>query len=217
VLRAAGGGSHELCRQVTYSHVEPFRERRAAGQPLIILQSHFGNFDLVAYAFATQGFPLHTVMKKLRNKKLNELLVTTRQQHDITVHLKGKETFSTLREALQRGDWIGVLPDQRPRRGRGVEVQFLGKPARLFQGPALLHLETGAPIAYCFGTRQNEPGRHHVTFEFLTPRTPTEDREADVRAVMQQIADAMERAIRRHPDHYFWFHRLWGKRLGATV
>ncbi|MHC4392203.1 MAG: LpxL/LpxP family acyltransferase, partial [Planctomycetota bacterium] len=41
VLRAAGGGSHELCRQVTYSHVEPFRERRAAGQPLIILQSHF--------------------------------------------------------------------------------------------------------------------------------------------------------------------------------
>ena len=48
---------------------------------------------------------------------------------------------------LGEGGWVGLLPDQNAKE-RGVTVNFLGKPASFFKGPALLQIATGAPNAF---------------------------------------------------------------------
>lgn len=213
VLRSSGSAPSGLERNVTYDALDPLHDLKAAGGPVLFMQPHLGNFDLAAYAFAMQGFPLHTVMKKIRNPRLNTFIMGTREQHNIVVHLKSKETREQLQGVLASGGWLGVLPDQRPRGGRGVEVQFLGKPARIFAGPAIMHLESGAPLCLAYDERLADPIRHHVHFHFLRKIEPTGDRSVDVRAIMQQVADSMDAAIRAAPAQYFWFHRLWGKEL----
>lgn len=217
VLRSSAPGNGGVDANVTYDALTPFEDLRRQRRPLVILQGHFGNFDLTAYAFAKRGFPLHTVMKRLNNPSITRLVVETREAHDITVHLKGRDTYAEMREVLQSRGWVGILPDQRPRHGQGTEVRLLGQPARLFDGPALLHLETGAPLCLAFGERDaKDPRHHHVRHTFLESHPPTGDREADVQAIMQRIADGLSDGIRRNPAQYFWFHRLWGKDVSPS-
>lgn len=212
VIRASRGPK-DLAEIVSYDPLDFFHELRERGGGVVIMQPHLGNFDLAAYAFAIQGFHLHTVMKKVNNPRINELLVGTRGRFNITVHIKAKDTYAKLLELLQGGGWLGVVPDQRPRGGRGVEVDFLGKPARIYPGPALLSLETGARMVLGWGERQADPTRHHVHVHVFDEYQPTGDRDADVQAMMQTVADAMSDAIRQAPGQYFWFHRLWGKEV----
>ena len=213
VLRASGGKTN--MEHVTFDPLEEIRALKAGGGPVVVVQPHLGNFDLIAYAFALQGFPLHTVMKKIGNRRLNDLVLRTREEFAITVHLRSKETYKTLLTLMEGGSWLGVLPDQRPRRGKGVEVSFLGQPARIFPGPALYALEVGARIVVGWGERLgSDPRKHHGHLRVLPVYTATGDREADVQAIMQMAVDAFEEGIRASPGQYFWFHRLWGKELG---
>lgn len=212
VLRASSDAHGPLHENVGYDALESFEKLRDEGRPVVIVQPHMGNFDLAAYGFAMRGFPLHTVMIRIRNRRLHDLIVRTREAHGITVHVASRRIYLTLRRVLRRGGWVGILPDQRPRREHGVEVCLLGRPARIFPGPALLHLDTGAPLFLAISERlPGDPRRHHVHIRSLEPPPSTGDREADVRAIMQAVADGMSEAIRRNPGQYFWFHRLWGK------
>lgn len=223
-LRSSVPGSRGLGANVSFDPLEPFDRLRAEKTPVIFIQGHFGNFDLVAYAFAARGFPHHTVMKGLKNDRLERMIVATRVRNGVTVHLKGSDSYREVLDALKAGDWVGLLPDQRARR-RGATVDFLGRPATIFQGPALFHLETGAPICMAIGERSaTDPTRHHVAFRFVSTPAPTGDRDEDARAIMQAIIDALADAVRANPSHYFWFHRLWGKpdaapdaRVTATI
>lgn len=213
VMRCSGTLQGDLQRNVTYDSLEFFEDLQASQSPVVIMQPHLSNFDLASFAFAVKGYPLHVVMKKLGNTRLTRFVVETRERHNITVHLKGKETYPLLLEVLAGGGWLGVCPDQRPRNGRGVEVDFLGKPARIFPGPAVLHLETGVRLCLAWDERLEDPSRHHVHVRPISPPPATGDRDADVKAIMQVVADAMGEAIRKNPAQYLWFHRLWGKAI----
>ena len=37
----------------------------------------------------------------------------------------------------------------------------------------------------------------------------TGDRDGDLRRNMQRIVDALEQIIRRHPDQWYMFRRMW--------
>ena len=213
MLRSSGSTPSGLEKNFSYDSLDPFHELKASGGPVLFVSPHLGNFDLAGHAFTMQGFPLHTVMKQIQNPRLNDLIMGIREQHDIVVHIKSKDTRQQLRGVLGAGGWLAVFPDQRPHGRRGVKVQFVGKPARIFPGAAIMHLESGAPLCLAYDERLADPRRHHIHLVFLPKFEPTGDRDADVRAIMQQVADRMSAAIRAAPGQYFWFHRLWGKEL----
>jgi Kdo2-lipid IVA lauroyltransferase/acyltransferase len=216
LLRSTAPGASGLERNVSFDSFHPFEKLRAEKRALVILQPHAGNFDLAAYAFAERGFPHHTVMKLIENPRLQRLIASTRERHGVTVHVKAKKSFEEIVAALRKGDWVGLLPDQNAK-GRGVTVDWLGSPASIFKGPALFHLATGAPICLALDERLADPRRHHVHFRFLAPRAPTGDEAADVRAIMQDVADAYAPLVLRNPAQYFWFHRLWGKDVAPAA
>ena len=202
-----------LERNVTFDDLTELERLRDAKRPVICVQGHIGNFDLAAYAFAGRGFPHHTVMRAVKNPYVNSMVVNVREKHGVTVHEKGPETGREIRDLLGRGEWLGILPDQNAKE-RGVTVDFLGQPASLYRGAASFHLETGAPLCVAVDERsRTDPRKHHVGYEILPPAVRTGDEEADVRAVMQQVADALGRKILRNPEQYFWMHRLWGKAM----
>lgn len=207
--------SRGLEAAVEVEGLDRFRALRDARTPIIFLQPHAGNFDLAAYSFASRGFPHHTVMRPVKNPRVNDFLVRTRERNGVRVHLKGPESFDELLALLRAGDWLGLCPDQNAK-ARGITVDWLGKPASIFRGPATLHLATGAQIIVVVDERLAEdPCRHRANMTWLPPRAPTGDEAADVLAIMQAVADAMAVEIRRNPGQYFWFHRLWGKAVAA--
>lgn len=198
--------------EVEIENEDRLQAARDAGKPLIFCTPHNSNFDAGSYAFG-QKYPVNVVMKALESPRFNDLVVRTRNRQGLKMILVGKGTYDELEAFLRRGEWIAVLPDQNAK-ARGITVNFLGQPASLFKGPALLHLETGAQIVVATVVRNREkPGKLYDHMTFIDPYPPTGDREADLVAVTQRIADAIAAIILRDPGQYFWFHRMWGKKL----
>ena len=60
----------------------------------ILLTAHFGNWELLGYALATLGFPVHAVMRPLDNPYLNKYLEQTRGKRGLKLLYKKTWTWS---------------------------------------------------------------------------------------------------------------------------
>lgn len=186
------------------------------GRGAILCSPHAGSFERMASAAVRRGIDLHAVMAPLANPRFDELVATCRRRAGLEVLTRGRISPYALLERLERGSMLGLLPDQNTR--HGVKVDFLGKPARTYRGPAVLHLRSGAPLVVCVNRRDPvDPRRHHVAIRVLPVHPPGDDRDEDVRVITQRICDAMSAEILEAPGQYFWLHRRWGRGVALGV
>jgi hypothetical protein len=92
----------------------------------------------------------------------------------------------------------------------GIPVRFFGETAYLPAGPAAIALKSGA--AMVTGALLRVPGTLRFTgaWEQIHYRhLITGDKEADIEAITQEIAYALERTISRHPDQWYMFRPMW--------
>jgi KDO2-lipid IV(A) lauroyltransferase len=109
--------------------------------------------------------------------------------------------------ALRQNEMLAILVDQ-PDDEDWVEVKFFGEPAHFPGGAATLALRTGARVIPGGLVRVGERKflgfiDGHIRFQ------PTGNREADIQALTQCIVSSLENWIRRYPDQYYMFRRLW--------
>jgi KDO2-lipid IV(A) lauroyltransferase len=115
-------------------------------------------------------------------------------------------------DALRSGRIVGILLDQNASRREGVFVPFFGVPASTSKGMALIALRTGAPVLPVF-IRRRPDGRHVVD---AGPPVPV-PADGDVVAFTRAFNEAIEAAIRRAPEQWFWLHRRWKTRPGEKA
>lgn len=84
---------------------------------------------------------------------------------------------------------------------------MFGRSRRLPAGPALLSLQTGAPIVVA-DIYETKRGWRCVLHEPLAI-DPTGDRRADATALTRQLATAFERAISASPSDWHLFQPGW--------
>ena len=78
--------------------------------------------------------------------------------------------------------------------------------------PAELHLATRSPIVVATTNRCADGIRHVLRVWDVIEFTPTEDHDADVRAIITRINAAVERAVREYPEQWLWIHQRWKTR-----
>jgi KDO2-lipid IV(A) lauroyltransferase len=110
---------------------------------------------------------------------------------------------------LRRGETLAIVVDQNMRPKRGIFVDFFDELACTTPAAAVLSLRSGAPLLAAFPVREPD-GRHRVRLE--GPFTTDLRGSAAVHALTQALTRAVERAVRAHPDHWFWVHRRWKTR-----
>jgi KDO2-lipid IV(A) lauroyltransferase len=102
---------------------------------------------------------------------------------------------------LREGGFLGVLADQRVRRG-GYRVSFLGQDTQLAEGPVRLAGAAGSPLVP-LGIHRRPDHRHRI--RVLPPIEP----EGDPRERTQDLADALGRLIAEAPAQWVWIHPRW--------
>jgi len=165
-----------------------------------LLTAHIGNWEVMGALFSIlSGGKLSVVAKPLKNKRVNRLINEIRENFGIKVIPTGRGT-EILRE-LKRGNYVGILLDQRPKVREGVLTEFLGRKTYTNKGLALLSKKTGKPVipAFCFF----EGNKYKI--EVYEPILP----EGIVEELTQKYTSAIERAVRKRPEQWFWFHRRW--------
>jgi KDO2-lipid IV(A) lauroyltransferase len=113
--------------------------------------------------------------------------------------------------ALGAGRLVGILLDQNAARHESVFVPFFGDQASTSKSIAVLALRTGAPVLPIFTWREDR-GRHRVAIG--TPiAIPEGGQNAEaIVELTRRCTEAIEQAVRRHPEQWLWMHARWRTR-----
>lgn len=180
------------------------------GQPprsVVAAIGHFGNFELHArFGQFAPAYRSATTYRGLRQPSLNRLLQSMRERSGCLFFERRFEAPALKAFMNQPGIMLGLLSDQSGGPG-GLRLPFLGHPCSTSPAPALFALRYNCAlhigICYRVGLARwrIEGGPEIPTRENGQPRSTA--------AIMLDINQAFETAVRRDPANWFWVHNRW--------
>jgi KDO2-lipid IV(A) lauroyltransferase len=197
---------------IKFRHRDELVRALCTGRPVIVLSGHFGNWEMATAALGQFGFPAGVVARDLDNPYLHDWFARWRQA---TGHrlISKKGGASDMVAFMQNGGCLAMLADQ-DAGSRGLFVPFFGKPASTFKSIALLALQYRALICVCYSRRLDDDFENSrwVKYEVGCEEVidPDDYNDADaIRQITERYTLALERAVERSPEQYFWVHRRW--------
>lgn len=183
---------------------EVVEEARGAGQGIIFLTPHLGCFE-VAALYVAQRIPLNSLYRPPHQRWLEPLMVNGRTRGQARVSPANLRGVRTLYKALQRGEAVGLLPDQAPQVGEGTWAEFFGRPAYTMTLVRRLQKQTGAAVVFVFAERLPRGKGYRLHFEKFSGGELTE----------RDMNRGVERLIRSCPTQYLWSYNRYKVPAGA--
>lgn len=185
----------------------------AKQQGCILLGAHLGSFEIArAYAHETQGPPASMVMYEENARKLNEVLKAINPDLAQQVIGLGKiDSMLKVEEALQRGEFIGILADRGLEHGgASMTCDFLGEPASFPTGPLRIAYILKKPVLLMAGVYRGG-NRYDLYFEQLIDMSTEQGMSRDeiLRQAMQHYVAGIEKHCRNAPYNWFNFYDFW--------
>lgn len=176
------------------------------GHGVILVSGHLGNWEIGAQVL-TRFKPLTGVARAMDNPRVQRLLERRQMRGDFETVDKHMVNPMELISALRKDRILALLTDQHAGNG-GVVVVFFGRTAATYATPAVLHRLTRAPIIFAAPIRLGTL-RHRIVITEPLNFTFTDDRNADILRITQDLALRLEQAVRLNPGQYLWAHRRW--------
>lgn len=177
----------------------------AAKTGVIVSLPHAGNWDHAGAYFCANGVHLVTVAERLKPEKLFLKFLKYRQDMGMEVLPLNGETIGVLATRLREGHLVALVAD-RDLSKSGIEVQFFDGPTRMPAGPAVLALQTQAPLITAFVSYT--PTGIHVDFKNVV--IPSQGEQGDrVKEIVSMTAKHFEEGIRENPQDWHMLQRIW--------
>ncbi len=184
------------------------RKAQDKGCGAVLMTGHIGNWELGPLAFAKRGYPF--IWLEVPQKGSGGSLVNAVRGSTGSCYISKRTPTRTMIRLLNEGNFLGLVGDQDARK-RGVWISFLGEPSSRPRGGAVFALQTGASmLAGCCILKKD--GRYNLSFTPVSTSDLPRDKTLAVQTLIQRYMDILEEAVRRHPEQYFWFHRMWKTR-----
>jgi KDO2-lipid IV(A) lauroyltransferase len=180
----------------------------AEGHGVILALPHVGNWDAAAAWVVSNGWPMVTVMERLKPEGVFEQFIAYREKLGMEVlALTGgrRPPLDVLGERLGQG-WVVALLSDRDLSRSGVEVEFFGGRTRMPAGPAILAVRHNSPL-FAVDLSFNETQTVAVLRRIIPPTGgPLDER---VEQTTQALADAYAAGIADHPQDWHMLQKLW--------
>ena len=200
-----GMDREELREVVRFENLDIIDRVRESGSGAMLVTAHFGSWELFGASFVSRGYDTTFFVKRQKNPLVADMQDDIRRKAGIEIVTEGPAVAKGVLRALRKGHLVGILPDQDARR-HGVFVEFLGRVASTFKGPAYFAYRANVPIIPAY-VRRTEDGNHlGVILDAIYP-DPTRDVDEEVFRLTQAYTDRMTEFIREYPENYFWVHR----------
>lgn len=197
----------EIRAKLSFVHAEYVREAQRQGRKIIFVGGHFGNWELMVQGCAMEFGPGAVITRPLDSAPMEEIFAQSRSRFDIRViHKRGALLGAA--KSLTQGRNLGILVDQRPKKGVGVAVTFLGQPAMMSDAASQLALKFDALIIPIF-CRKIDVDRYEIFCDTPIDPRPLAQAEDAVFCLTQAQADAITRTVMLYPEQYMWMHRRW--------
>ncbi len=196
----------ELLRQTVHIEgYENFRRFQSMGLGGVLISAHFGNFEWCG-GLVSLDSPTYAVAETFSSRSLTALLDHVRAKKNMQSLQLGGAARGILR-VLRRAEFVAIVAD-RPTPGKGVQVEFFGRPTWVPEGAAALARRAGSPLLVGGMTRN-----HDRTFNAygMPPIFVDRDKPAPeaVREAMQHVMWDLETLIRKAPAQWYMFRPMW--------
>lgn len=201
-------------REMIVEGMDNWERGDAEGNGLIILATHMGVVFQIPAIMARKGreyswivlhpdtSPVPRYMQKMAD--LGESLGCDPERPMFWAG-PGIDVITQVREHLAKGKRVGVGADVIGKH----PVMFFGRPAALADGLAHFAIDSGAPIVPVMLTRTDCTYMLRLTIDEPVSYDLTGDRKKDVATIMDEVAKAAERQIRRAPEQWMSWFGLW--------
>jgi len=198
---------HELIEAVECSNPQLILEKFKEGRGVILLSSHFGNWEFGAISIAMQvHLPFSVIVKPLRNPLVYKWMNNARTKFGNEVVPLGvsiRKTYQTLKEKKI----VAMVADQRGP-SEGVRVDFFGKKVSVYTGPAALALKTSAPLI-CGIAIRGKNYKYKMDLVEISQQNLPQGEEEKILEISQRYTSYLEKVIRENPEQWLWMHNRW--------
>ena len=202
----------QLGERMHIAHREAVAEAGAARKGILFLTAHVGNWELMGACMALIDRPLTVVSGDQKNLLVDGLVKRLRKAGGMQIIPIGSSLRGVMK-ALRQDGRVALVADQDGGRD-GIFLEFFGRTASTYAGPARFAYRTGAPIV--IGLDRHTGGGAHEA-RFYPPIFPDRSRpEAEeIRRILTEYTRILEDFVRENPDQWFWMHRRWKTRPEA--
>lgn len=206
VARTPALRAGELERRLVIETPETVAQAFGSARAVIFVGLHFGAIELPALFLAARVGGAVAPMETVGDAALQDWFVRTRGAAGVRI-VGLPEARRELLNALREGTSVGLVGD-RDLTGGGLPVTLFGEPATLPLGPAMLAVESGAPL-FVTGVRRTGIGRYRGRLDAVA--VPAEgSRRERVTAAMAGLAAAFERIVAAAPEQWWAvFFPIW--------
>jgi len=193
-------------KNIKIENIHYVDEVLSKGKGAIIVTAHLGNWELGGVVIALLGYPFWVVALPHKYKKIDNFFNSQREIKGVKVIPLGKAVRQSL-EVLEKNGALALVGD-RDFSGKGILLDFFGRPTIFPPGPAALSLKTGAGIIPGFMFR-NEDDTFTLKFEKPLGFISTGDKDNDLIGLTTEYRDIFQDYIRKYPDQWYVFRRFW--------
>ncbi len=196
---------NDFKKHVTFKNIDEINKLYDEGKSIILLTTHYGNWEWWVYAPHFLKHKLLIVYLPLKNKLFDSYMNSLRTKFG-GVMLPLQQTFKTVLGHHQRGEqtltWI--CADQSAPSHNKFWVNFLHQETTFFTGGERIAKKTNQAVYFLDIQKE---GRGKYTLEFkpysLTPKDLPDNQ------ISIDYAKDLEKLIQRQPDYWLWSHKRW--------
>ncbi len=197
----------QISKMVNFTNIKIVKEKYKEGKGVILMSAHFGNWEFAAAsAAASLNIPFQIIIKEQRNHYVTDWMNRARTKWGNGIVPLGISVRNILKTILDK-NVVAMVADQRGP-SEGIRVNFFGKPAAIYSGPAMLALKTKAPLLMSIPVRQKDFSYKAIVEEIPVDDLPG-DNEAKIVELSQRHTDYLEKYIRQYPEQWLWMHKRW--------
>ncbi len=194
----------QVNRRVSVEGTEVLRRYFDAGQSVIIVMGHWGNWELGGARFSQLGLHhLNVIYHPLGNKHFDKLVQRMRSRLGNGLYPMQDTVRMMLRDS-RKLTATAFIADQTPSPEHAYWTRFLHQATPVFRGTEKIARKLGHPVIYT-GIDRPRRGRYIMRFELLEAR-PKMTPEG---WISEQYTRRLEQDIREHPGIWLWTHRRW--------
>ena len=195
----------ELRQRVRFTNAELVRTRLRAGQTVIGMASHQGNWEWIPSASVLNDMPVDSVYKPLNNPFFEEVMLMIRSSFGAVP----TPMNSLPRQMVARKDVpriIALVADQMPDvPEQAYWTDFLHRDTPFSPGTERLARSRKFAVFYLQLVRLRR-GYYEASFTLIAE--PPYD-NLPPGAILERYRDLLEETIRHYPTDWLWSHRRW--------
>jgi Kdo2-lipid IVA lauroyltransferase/acyltransferase len=205
VLKSVSMSEADMRRRMRVTNAELARQYLDAGQSVMLMTSHLGNWEWLLHGVTLQlGYPVDAAYKPLHDQWAERLMLKVRSRFGARL-VPAKELLADFlrRRSIVRA--VGMNADQAPvSTDQRYWTQFLGQDTAFYIGAEQIARAMRLPVLYA---RVRRVGRSFYEVEFAPLWDGREVIEPN--QLTERYARACEIDVLKSPADWLWSYRRW--------